>query len=122
MSGYGEWRGAPDFSKRMDYESFYRNRFHPAAVRIGQPELRFHDLRQTAASLFAASGMPLARVAQVLGHSDTATTYKVYLHFFPDDYAADMDRLDAYLDRGTGGHATPEAGAPSRVRPAASRR
>jgi integrase len=69
----------------MDYESFYRNRFRPAAVRIGQPELRFHDLPHTSASLFAASGMPLARVAQVLGHSDTATTYKVYLHFFPDD-------------------------------------
>ena len=41
--------------------------------------------------------MPLARVARVLGHADTAMTYKVYLHFFPDDFAADMDRLDAYL-------------------------
>ena len=41
--------------------------------------------------------MPLARVARVLGHADTATTYKIYLHFFPDDFAADMDRLDEYL-------------------------
>ena len=41
--------------------------------------------------------MPLARVARVLGHADTAMTYKVHLHFFPDDFAADMDRLDAYL-------------------------
>lgn len=54
-------------------------------------------LRHTAASLFAASGMPLARVARVLGHADTGTTYKVYLHFFPDDFAADMDRLDEYI-------------------------
>jgi hypothetical protein len=45
--------------------------------------------------------MPLARVAQVLGHADSATTYKVYLHFFPDDFAADMDRLDAYLSPAT---------------------
>jgi integrase len=95
--GYGEWRGGLDWSKRMDYESFYRNRFRTAAKKIGQPDLRFHDLRHTAASLFAGSGMPLARVARVLGHADTATTYKVYLHFFPDDFAADMDRLDAYL-------------------------
>jgi integrase len=81
----------------MNYDSFYRRRFRPAAEKIDQPDLRFHDLRHTAASLFAASGMPLARVARVLGHADTATTYRVYLHFFPDDFAADMDRLDAYL-------------------------
>jgi integrase len=91
----------------MDYESLYRNRFRTTAVRIGQPELRFHDLRHTAASLFAAYGMPLARVAQVLAHSDTAATYNVYLHFFPDDYAADMDRLDDYLERGAGSVAIP---------------
>lgn len=41
--------------------------------------------------------MPLARVARALGHADTAATYKIYLHFFPDDFTADMDRLDAYL-------------------------
>ena len=95
--GYGEWRGALDWNKRMDYDSFYRRRFRPAAEKISQPDLRFHDLRHTAASLFAASGMPLARVARVLGHADTATSYRVYLHFFPDDFAADMGRLDAYL-------------------------
>ena len=95
--GYGDYRGKLDWSKRLDYESFYRNRFRPAAAKIGQPDLRFHDLRHTAASLFAASGMPLARVARVLGHADTGTTYKTYLHFFPDDFAADMDRLDQYL-------------------------
>lgn len=47
--------------------------------------------------MFAASGMPPERVARVLGHADIATTYRVDLHFFPDDSAADMGRLDAYL-------------------------
>jgi hypothetical protein len=41
--------------------------------------------------------MPLTRVARVLGYAETATTYRVYLHFFPDDIAADTDRLNAYL-------------------------
>jgi len=41
--------------------------------------------------------MPLASVARVLRHADTATTYRVYLYFFPDDFAADMDRLDRYF-------------------------
>ncbi|PTL73634.1 hypothetical protein C1I63_12820 [Rathayibacter caricis DSM 15933] len=101
-SGCGDFRGGLNWSKRMDYNSFYRRRFREAAKAIGQPDLRFHDLRHTAASLFAASGMPLARVARILGNADTATTYKAYLHFFPDDHAADIDRLDAHLspDRG----------------------
>jgi len=85
-AGGGEWRSGLDYSKRMDYASFYRNRFAPAAAAIGHPGLRFHDLRHTAASLFAASGMPLARVSRILGHADTTITYKVYLGFFPDDF------------------------------------
>ncbi|OJX63900.1 MAG: hypothetical protein BGO95_06870 [Micrococcales bacterium 73-13] len=96
-AGGGEWRGGLDYGKRMDYASFYRNRFAPAAAALGHPGLRFHDLRHTAASLFAASGMPLARVSRILGHADTTITYKVYLGFFPDDFQQDMDRLDAYL-------------------------
>lgn len=99
-AGGGGWRGGLTWDKRLDYESFYRRRFRVAAAALGRPELRFHDLRHTAASLFAASGMPLARVARVLGHANTATTYKTYLHFFPDDFSADMDRLDAYLAPG----------------------
>jgi integrase len=95
--GYGAFRGGLDWSKRIDYESFYRRRFRAAAETIGHPQLRFHDLRHSAASLFAASGMPLAKVSRILGHADTTTTYKVYLHFFPDDWDADMDRLDALL-------------------------
>lgn len=96
-AGGGEWRGGLHWSKRMDYDSFYRRRFREATRAVGRPTLRFHDLRHTAASLFAASGMPLARVARVLGHADTTMTYKVYLHFFPDDFTADMERLDAYI-------------------------
>jgi integrase len=112
--GYGEYRGALDWTKRMDYESFYRRRFRPTADKLGLKGLRFHDLRHTAASLFAGSGMPLARVAQILGHADTATTYKVYLHFFPDDFDSDMDRLDAYIDSPTTQETAPVALRPVR--------
>lgn len=33
----------------MDYGSFYRRRFRPAALKFGHLHLRFHDLRNTAA-------------------------------------------------------------------------
>ncbi len=96
-AGGGEWRGGLDWDKRMDYESFYRRRFRPAAEAIGRPTLRFHDLRHTAASLWAAHGMAMERVAAALGHADTGVTYKTYLHFFPDQWDADMARLSAGL-------------------------
>ena len=95
--GCGEWRGSLDWIKRRQYDSFYCRRFRPAAVKIGQPNLCFYDLRHTGASLFAGSGMPLALVAAAQCHSDTATTHKVHLGFFPDDFASDTERLDAYI-------------------------
>lgn len=97
--GYGDWRGGLDWEKRMDYNSFYRHRFRAAATAIGYPELRFHDLRHTAASIWASDGMKLERVAAALGHAGTSTTYKVYLHFFKDDYGEDMGRSDAKYQR-----------------------
>lgn len=97
--GYGDWRGGLDWEKRMDYNSFYRRRFRAAATAIGYPELRFHDLRHTAASIWASDGMKLERVAAALGHADTSTTYKVYLHFFKDDYDEDMERSDVKYQR-----------------------
>lgn len=66
-------------------------------MKIGQPDLRFYDLRHTGASLFAGSEMPLTQVAAALCHSDTATTHKVHLGFFPDDFASDMERLDSSI-------------------------
>ncbi|MDJ0335362.1 site-specific integrase [Salinibacterium sp. G-O1] len=96
-AGGGEWRGALDWSKRLDYDSFYRRRFRVAAETIGRPTLRFHDLRHTAASLWAMHGMAMERVAAALGHADTGITYKTYLHFFPDQWDADMARFSAGL-------------------------
>ena len=85
------------WDKRLDYESFYRRRSRAAAEAIGRPTLRFHDLRHTAASLWAASGMPLEMVAAALGHADTGVTYMTYLHFFPDQWARYMAGMDAFL-------------------------
>lgn len=39
--------------------------------------------------------MQLARVAQVLGQTDTSMTYRAYLHLFPDDFSANIERLEA---------------------------
>lgn len=42
--------------------------------------LRFHDLRHTAASRFATLGYSLSEIAEILGHTDQRST-QIYTHF-----------------------------------------
>jgi len=44
------------------------------------PDIRFHDLRHTAASLMLAAGVPLPDVSEMLGHANAGITAKLYLH------------------------------------------
>ena len=62
----------------------------------GLPEMRFHDLRHSAASMMLADGLPLNVVPDILGHSLTSTTVVIYGHVAPAarrEAAAAMDRL-----------------------------
>jgi integrase len=59
-------------------------------------EVRFHDLRHTAATLAIRQGMPIHVVANMLGHSDPAMTLRRYAHVLDDmreDAARAMDDL-----------------------------
>jgi integrase len=64
--------------------------------RAGLRNLRFHDLRHTAATLMLRDGLPLHEVSAVLGHAQTSTTLNVYSHVLPGTHeraAATMERL-----------------------------
>lgn len=49
----------------------------------GFPEIRFHDLRHTAASLMLNNGIPVIVVSRRLGHSQPSITLDVYGHLIP---------------------------------------
>lgn len=57
--------------------------FGAAAVRAGLDDLTPHDLRHTAAVWMAEDGVPFEEIAQYLGHSSSAVTFKVYARFSP---------------------------------------
>lgn len=57
--------------------------FKDAAQAIGLPELRFHDLRHTTASLIINAGGTLRDVQEVLGHKSAATANR-YAHMILD--------------------------------------
>lgn len=46
-----------------------------------------HVLRHTAAVHMAAAGVPMSKISQYLGHSNTATTERIYARYAPDHLA-----------------------------------
>jgi integrase len=61
------------------------------------PRVRFHDLRHSAASLLLASGVQLAEVSKLLGHSELRLTSDVYGHLQRETAARAAERMDAVL-------------------------
>ena len=47
-------------------------------------EVRFHDLRHTAATLALKRGLPIQSVSKMLGHANPAMTLKRYAHVLDD--------------------------------------
>lgn len=61
-----------------------RNAFQKAVARAGLgPDVTPHVLRHTAAVWMAEAGVPMAEIAQYLGHSSPDITYRVYARYSP---------------------------------------
>lgn len=71
-----------------------RTGFQAAVKRSGIGHVRIHDIRHTAAVTMLGEGMPIEKVAQMLGHSNTATTFKVYGRYIPSQMQDAADILD----------------------------
>jgi integrase len=78
----------------MDEVNLLRREFIPLLRRAGLPQVRFHDLRHTAATIMRREGVNLEVVSEVLGHADPATTMRIYSHVQPDMQATALAALD----------------------------
>jgi integrase len=76
-------------------------RSKPQLADAGLPKQSFHDLRHCAASLLIARGVPVKVVADILGHSQLATTSDLYSHIFPAAHRDAADLMDQILSATT---------------------
>jgi integrase len=61
------------------------------------PEIRFHDLRHTAASLMLNNGIPVIVVSRRLGHARPSITLDVYGHLIPSKQQEAVEKMDELL-------------------------
>jgi len=61
------------------------------------PQIRFHDLRHTHASLLIMAGVPIKVVSERLGHSHPAFTMHTYQHLLPGMSAAAAEQFAALI-------------------------
>jgi integrase len=60
----------------------------------GLPDIRFHDLRHTAATMLLRQKVNVKVVSEMLGHADISITLRIYAHVIPDMQQEAANRMD----------------------------
>ena len=75
--------------------------FHKFLKRNGLPEIPFHGLRHTSATLLLSEGASLKNVSSRLGHSDIRTTGNIYAHALQSVDKQLAQKMDVFLNKGS---------------------
>jgi integrase len=81
----------------LDGGNVRRRAFARALRRAGLPQIRFHDLRHSYASLLIAQGEHPKLIAEQLGHASVQITLDRYGHLMDQSYGDASERLEALL-------------------------
>jgi integrase len=85
---------ASEKGEPINRHNLTRRSFKPLLKRAGLPQIRFHDLRHTCATLLLTRNVNVKIVSEMLGHSTIAITLDTYSHVLPnmrDQAAAAME-------------------------------
>jgi len=88
-----DWVRFPDKIQRAWRHTEQYREMKDACTRAGLEYLNFHQLRHTYASTLVNAGIPLAYIAQQLGHTDTRMVEKHYGHIAPNAVADSIRKL-----------------------------
>ena len=74
---------ASEVGEPLNRHDLTLRRFKPLLKRAGLPEIRFHDLRHTCATLLLSKNVNPKIVSEMLGHATIAITLDTYSHVLP---------------------------------------
>lgn len=98
------WIFTQDNGKMMNYSTPYQalqdtitryNKDKPAEQQL--PQIPFHGLRHTSATLLIASQQDIKTVSKRLGHAQTSTTLNIYAHALEESDRKASDALETML-------------------------
>ncbi len=75
---------ASETGEPLDRRKITARHFKNLLGRAGLPEIRFHDLRHTCATLLLSKNVNPKIVSEMLGHSTIAITLDTYSHVLPN--------------------------------------
>jgi integrase len=71
--------------------------FHKVLKKAGLPDIRFHELRHSAASFLLSMGVHPKVVQEIPGHSTISMTLDTYSHVLPSMQQEAMDKMDDFF-------------------------
>jgi integrase len=71
--------------------------FKPLLKGASLPEIRFHDLRHTCATLMLCAGVQPKMVQELLGHASVTITLETYAYVMPDMQGEAAGKMDSML-------------------------
>jgi integrase len=88
LSAGSNWRDsglvfATTIGTAVDAQNVVNRHFKPMLRRAGSPEIRWHDLRHTCATLLLSRGTHPTYVQKLLGHAWVQLTLDRYSHWMP---------------------------------------
>ena len=81
----------------MNSKNLYNHSFKPLLKHAGLPDIRFHDLRHTCATIRFKMGQHPKHVQELLGHATITLTLDTYSHVLPDMEDGIQDAIDEAL-------------------------
>ena len=90
----------------LDAQNIINRHFKPLLRRAGLPDIRWHDLRHTCATLLLSRGTHPMYVQKLLGHASVQLTLDRYSHWMPSMGKHTASAMDDALE---GDEATGEA-------------
>lgn len=79
-----------------------RHRAFPTIIKnAGIPEMKFHELRHSTATLLASLGVHPKVIQEIMGHSQISVTMDTYSHVLPVMHGEAIEKLNELLDSGT---------------------
>lgn len=82
----------------LDAQNVVNRSFKPLLRRAGLPDIRWHDLRHTCATLLLSKGVHPKYVQTLLGHASIGLTLDLYSHWAPGMGKQAASAMDDALD------------------------